>query len=127
MPFSCQPCDAKLAGCNGFDSLRSIATVPCALKGLTEYQQRDGIQFASTGYVSPVLAAYVGEHVTVRYDPRDVGEIRIYFNDGYLCRLSPRSWQPSQSCSFIQPSGVVAHVLRRPSGRARRVCSMPSI
>lgn len=48
--------------------------------------QRDGIQFASTRYVSPVLAAYVGEHVTVRFDPRDVGEIRVYFNDAYLCR-----------------------------------------
>jgi putative transposase len=48
--------------------------------------QRDGIQFASTRYISPVLAAYVGEHVTVRYDPRDAGEIRVYFNDEFLCR-----------------------------------------
>jgi putative transposase len=48
--------------------------------------QRDGIQFASTRYVSPVLAAYVGEQVTVRYDPRDIGEIRVYFNDAFLCR-----------------------------------------
>lgn len=48
--------------------------------------QRDGIQFASTRYVSPVLAAYVGEQVTVRYDPRDNGEIRVYFNDTFLCR-----------------------------------------
>ncbi|RAX15069.1 transposase [Pseudarthrobacter sp. AG30] len=48
--------------------------------------QRDGIQFASTRYVSPVLAAYVGEQVTVRYDPRDIGEIRVYFNDMFLCR-----------------------------------------
>ncbi|MDP9890038.1 putative transposase [Arthrobacter oryzae] len=48
--------------------------------------QRDGIQFASTRYVSPVLAAYVGEQVTVRYDPRDIGEIRVYFNEAFLCR-----------------------------------------
>ncbi len=48
--------------------------------------QRDGIQFASTRYVSPVLAAYVGEQVTVRYDPRDIGEIRVYFEDSFLCR-----------------------------------------
>lgn len=52
----------------------------------TRKVQRDGIQFASTRYVCPVLAAYVGEHVTVRYDPREVGEIRVYFNDAYLCR-----------------------------------------
>ncbi|NRG43137.1 DDE-type integrase/transposase/recombinase [Rathayibacter sp. VKM Ac-2835] len=52
----------------------------------TRKVQRDGIQFASTRYVSPVLAAYVGEHVTVRFNPRDVGEIRVYFNDAFLCR-----------------------------------------
>ncbi|WP_253905720.1 Mu transposase C-terminal domain-containing protein [Arthrobacter sp. H5] len=52
----------------------------------TRKVQRDGVQFASTRYISPVLAAYVGEHVTVRFNPRDVGEIQIYFNDEYLCR-----------------------------------------
>lgn len=48
--------------------------------------QRDGIRFASTRYVSPVLAAYVGETVTVRYDPRDAAELRAYHHDQYLCR-----------------------------------------
>jgi len=48
--------------------------------------QRDGIRFASTRYVSPVLAAYVGETVTIRYDPRDAAELRIYHHDQYLCR-----------------------------------------
>lgn len=48
--------------------------------------QRDGIRFASTRYVSPVLAAYVGETVTVRYDPRDAAELRVYHHDQYLCR-----------------------------------------
>lgn len=43
----------------------------------TRKVQRDGIQFASTRYVSPVLAAYVGEQVTVRFNPRDAGEIRV--------------------------------------------------
>ncbi|MHA7210467.1 Mu transposase C-terminal domain-containing protein [Arthrobacter sp. MDT1-65] len=52
----------------------------------TRKVQRDGVQFASTRYISPVLAAYVGEHVTVRFNPRDVGEIRVYFNNEYLCR-----------------------------------------
>ena len=52
----------------------------------TRKVQRDGVQFASTRYISPVLAAYVGEQVTVRFNPRDVGEIRVYFNNEYLCR-----------------------------------------
>lgn len=38
----------------------------------TRKVQRDGIQFSSIRYVSPVLAAYVGEQVTVRFNPRDV-------------------------------------------------------
>ncbi len=48
--------------------------------------QRDGIRFASTRYLSPVLAAYVGETVTIRYDPRDAAELRVYHHDQYLCR-----------------------------------------
>ncbi len=48
--------------------------------------QRDGIRFASTRYVSPVIAAYVGQTVTVRYDPRDAAELRVYHHDQYLCR-----------------------------------------
>ena len=48
--------------------------------------QRDGIRFASTRYVSPVLAAYVREPVTIRYDPRDMAEVRVYHHDQYLCR-----------------------------------------
>lgn len=69
----------------------------------TRKVQRDGIQFASTRYVSPVLAAYVGEHVTVRYNPRDVGEIRIYFNDAYLCRaIAPELASESVSLQELQ-------------------------
>jgi putative transposase len=48
--------------------------------------QRDGVQFNGTRYLSPVLAAYVGEQVTVRYDPRDAAEVRIYHHDQFLCR-----------------------------------------
>jgi putative transposase len=36
--------------------------------------------------VDPVLAAYVGETVTVRYDPRDLGEIRLFHDEKFLCR-----------------------------------------
>ncbi|UKA62757.1 Mu transposase C-terminal domain-containing protein [Arthrobacter sp. FW306-04-A] len=70
--------------------------------------QRDGIQFASTRYVSPVLAAYVGEQVTVRYDPRDVGEIRVYFNDEFLCRaVAPEL--AAEAITLEQLRGARAH------------------
>jgi putative transposase len=48
--------------------------------------RRDGIHFQGIRYLSPVLAAYVGEEVTVRYDPRDMGEIRVFYRDQFLCR-----------------------------------------
>lgn len=46
----------------------------------------DGVHFQGLRYLDPVLAAYVGEPVVIRYDPRDLAEIRIYFKDAYLCR-----------------------------------------
>ena len=48
--------------------------------------QRDGVRFNGTRYLSTVLAAYVGEDVTVRYDPRDAAEVRIYHRDQFVCR-----------------------------------------
>lgn len=69
----------------------------------TRKVQRDGIQFASTRYVSPVLAAYVGEQVTVRFNPREVGEIRVYFDDTFLCRaIAPELASESVSLQELQ-------------------------
>jgi hypothetical protein len=42
---------------------------------------RDGIRFEGLRYHSPVLAPYVGTSVTIRYDPRDLGEIRVFTRD----------------------------------------------
>lgn len=46
----------------------------------------DGIHFQGLRYLDPVLAAYVGDSVTIRYDPRDMAEIRIFTAAGFLCR-----------------------------------------
>ena len=46
---------------------------------------RDGIHFAGLRYIDLTLAAYVGEAITVRYDPRDMAEIRVYHEDRFLC------------------------------------------
>lgn len=47
----------------------------------------DGIHFLGRRYLdTTVLGEYVGEAVTIRYDPRDVAEIRIFHNDRFLCR-----------------------------------------
>ena len=47
---------------------------------------RDGIRFQGLRYIDPLLANYVGEYVGIRYDPRDMAEIRVYYQSRFLCR-----------------------------------------
>ncbi len=47
---------------------------------------RDGIHLHGLRYLDLNLAAYVGETVTIRYDPRDLAEIRVFHHDQFLCR-----------------------------------------
>jgi putative transposase len=47
---------------------------------------RDGIRFMGLRYIDPTLAAYVGEEVLLRYDPRDIAEVRVFYKDRFLCR-----------------------------------------
>jgi putative transposase len=46
----------------------------------------DGIHFAGLRYLDLALAGYVGEAVTIRYDPRDLAELRVYHHDTFVCR-----------------------------------------
>ena len=46
----------------------------------------DGIHFQNFRYISPTLAAYVGEMVTLRFDPRDMAEIRVFHENRFVCR-----------------------------------------
>lgn len=48
--------------------------------------QQDGVRFMGFRYISPTLAAYVGEPVVLRYDPRDMAEVRLFHEDRFLCR-----------------------------------------
>lgn len=48
--------------------------------------QQDGIRFQGFRYLDLTLAAYVGEQVTIRYDPRDMAEIRVYHQNTFVCR-----------------------------------------
>ena len=47
---------------------------------------QDGIHFQGFRYSTVTLAAYVGEDVMIRYDPRDMAELRVYFGESFLCR-----------------------------------------
>jgi putative transposase len=68
---------------------------------------RDGIRFQGVRYLDPTLAAYVGERVTIRYDPRDMAEIRVYHRDRFLCRaVSPAHASQTVTLKDIQAARV---------------------
>ena len=52
----------------------------------TRVVRRDGIRFQGLRYVSPTLAGYVGRSVVIRYDPRDITEIRVFDHDEFVCK-----------------------------------------
>ena len=52
----------------------------------TRRVQQDGIRFHGLRYLDLTLAGYVGEDVTIRYDPQDMAEIRVYYQNQFLCR-----------------------------------------
>ncbi|MBT9605046.1 Mu transposase C-terminal domain-containing protein [Microbacterium sp.] len=47
--------------------------------------QRDGIHFQGQRYLASTLAPFVGQTITIRYDPRDISEIRVYDRDTFVC------------------------------------------
>jgi putative transposase len=65
--------------------------------------QRDGVRFNSTRYLSPVLAAYVGEQVTIRHghDPRDAAEVRVYHQNQFLDAITPQVVEAAREALLI--------------------------
>jgi putative transposase len=57
----------------------------CTWPGNGECEPR-GIAFEGSTYIDPTLAAYIGEEVQIRYDPLDLAELRVYFEDRFVCR-----------------------------------------
>lgn len=47
---------------------------------------RDGIRFAGHRYIDTTLAGFIREAVTIRYDPRDLAEIRVFHDNTFICR-----------------------------------------
>jgi putative transposase len=67
------------------DSLEQLDRLPLTIAKARKVHP-DGIRFSGHRYIDTTLAAYVGEHVAIRYDPRDVGEIRVFHRGAFLCR-----------------------------------------
>ena len=67
------------------ESLEKLDLLLLSIKD-TRRIQRDGIKFQALRYTDPLLANYIGEDVSIRYDPRDMTEIRVYYQNKFLCR-----------------------------------------
>jgi putative transposase len=50
--------------------------------------RQDGIHFHGLCYLDPILAAYVGEQVIIRYDPQDMAESRVFHQHRFLRRAT---------------------------------------
>ncbi|GAC1678855.1 MAG: Mu transposase C-terminal domain-containing protein [Ktedonobacteraceae bacterium] len=48
--------------------------------------QQDGIHFQNHRYMDITLASFVKEEVVIRFDPADLGEIHVFYQDRFLCR-----------------------------------------
>jgi putative transposase len=72
-----------------------LLTVPTARK-----VHPDGIRFQGLRYIDTTLAAYIGESVMLRYDPRDAAEVRVFYNDRFLCRAICPELAGAQSSRF---------------------------
>lgn len=79
---------------NKWNELNFLPNMPESLEQLdllllqvakTRKVHSDGIYFQGFRYTNPNLAAYVGETILIRYTPKDLAEIRIFFKDQFLC------------------------------------------
>lgn len=77
----------------------------------TRRVRRDGIYFQTYCYLDPTLASYVGEDVVIRYDPRDLAEIRVYHNHSFICQAI---------CSELAGQTVTLKDIIRARNRRRR-------
>ena len=69
--------------------------------------RRDGIRFERLRYLAPALAPYVGEPVTIRYDPRDVSEIRVFHRNRFVCcAVSPEHCGQTITLKDIQAARI---------------------
>lgn len=66
---------------NSLDELDLLLLTPAKPRKV----HSDGIHFMGLKYMHTNLSAFVGENMVIRYDPRDIAEIRVFFNGEFLC------------------------------------------
>src|SRR4029450_6955865 len=73
-PASCRAC------------LKASKSLLLVMHAKPRVVRRDGMRFQGLRSSHATLAAYVGDAVTMRYDPRDLAEIRVFHHEPLLCR-----------------------------------------
>ncbi|EIZ2004032.1 transposase, partial [Listeria monocytogenes] len=53
----------------------------------------DGIHLFGMKYVHPTLSAFVSEPVVIRYDPRDISDVRVFYKNVFLCTAVSTSFE----------------------------------
>ncbi|WP_308441704.1 transposase family protein [Reticulibacter mediterranei] len=68
-------------------SLESLDLLLLTVAKIRKVQQ-DGIHFQNYRYMDSTLASFVKEEVLIRYDPADMGEVHVFYQDRFLCRAA---------------------------------------
>jgi putative transposase len=102
----------------------SLAALDLLLIRVAEERRvhRDGIHFQGMRYMDTTLAGFVGEAVTIRYDPRDMAEVRVFHRNSFLCRaISPEHSGQSITLKDIQAARISRRRALRGEINARTV------
>ena len=102
----------------------SLAALDLLLIRVAEERKihRDGIHFQGMRYMDTTLAGFVGEAVTIRYDPRDMVEVRVFHRNSFLCRaVSPEHSGQSITLKDIQAARISRRRALRGEINARAV------
>jgi putative transposase len=78
--------------------------------------RQDGIHFQGLCYLDTTLAAYVGEQVIIRYDPRDLAEIRVFHDHRFLCRAI---------CAELAGETIALREIIQARTHRRKACARP--
>lgn len=83
----------------------------------------DGIRFQGFRYINTNLSAFVGESVQIRYNPQDLAEIRVFFQNKYLCTAI----SPDLSDMTVDIKDIVAARSKRKQQLKNQVSEIKSV
>lgn len=68
---------------NNHKPLPSVELAGLTMSTFLHHQVTSNVRYIDTN-----LSGYVGESVTIRYDPRDLAQISVFFQEQFLCHAT---------------------------------------